>query len=251
MAELVSRPPSVMLAELTWLEAAQVLTPQTVVVIPLGAAAKEHGPHLRLKNDQVLAEALAQRLAESTAVVITPTVTYSFYPAFLAYPGSISLRLETARDTIVDICRSLARHGPRRFYVLNTGVSTLSALHPAAAILAREGVLLHFTDLSALLAPLSARIGHQIGGSHADEIETSLMLALAPELVDMQRAVNEYHPGRGALTRDPQGHGIFSASGVYGDATLATLDKGRQLLSGLLTGLVHEIEQLRTLPTEI
>src|SRR5262245_29373314 len=72
----------IVLADLTWLEAAQVLTPQTVVVIPLGAAAKEHGPHLRLKNDQVLADALTQRIGEVADVVIAPTVTYSFYPAF-------------------------------------------------------------------------------------------------------------------------------------------------------------------------
>ncbi len=244
------RPPGIVLAELTWLEAAQVLTPQTVVVIPLGAGAKEHGPHLRLNNDHVLADALAQRLAAATEVVIAPTVTYSFYPAFLGYPGSVSLRLETARDTVVDICRSLARHGPRRFYILNTGISTLRALQPASEILASEGVLLHYTDLAMLLGPISARIGQQVGGSHADEIETSLMLALAPNLVDMSRAVNDYHRGNGALTRDPQEPGIYSPTGVYGDATLASCDKGFEILAALLSGIIRDIDQLRATPTE-
>ena len=90
----------VLLEDLTWIEAEQALTPHTVIVIPLGAAAKEHGPHLPLKNDWVLAEYLKQRVREVAAVVVAATIPYSFYPAFLEYPGSISLRLETARAAI-------------------------------------------------------------------------------------------------------------------------------------------------------
>ena len=88
------------------------------------------------------ASAAQQRLAvgrifrasrgRATRVVQYPTVNYSFYPAFVEYPGSTSLRMETARDMIVDIIRGIARHGPKRFYVLNTGVSTLRALAPRA-----------------------------------------------------------------------------------------------------------------------
>ena len=126
----------ILLEDLTWIEAEKILTPDTVVVIPLGAEAKEHGPHLKLKNDFLMAEYLKQHVLEQSSAVVTPTVNYSFYPAFVEYPGSTSLRLETARDLIVDICRSLARYGPRRFYVLNTGISTLRALKPAADLLA-------------------------------------------------------------------------------------------------------------------
>src|SRR5262245_37731505 len=104
MTRVPHHPPGIVLAELTWLQPAQALTPQTVVLMRLAAAAKRPGPHLRLTNQQVLADALAQCIGEVAEVVIAPTVTYSFYPAFLAYPGSISLRLETARDTMVDIC---------------------------------------------------------------------------------------------------------------------------------------------------
>src|SRR4029453_12670525 len=109
----------VVLEDLTWLEAEKILTKDTVVVIPLGAAAKEHGPHLKLKNDWLIAEFLKQRVLERSNVAIAPTVNYHFYPAFLEYPGSTSLRLETARDLVADICRGLARFGPRRFYIIN------------------------------------------------------------------------------------------------------------------------------------
>src|ERR1044071_7437302 len=130
--------PTMFLEDMTWPEAEKALTPDAIVVIPIGAAAKEHGPHLRLANDWTMAEFLRRRLAERASVVVAPTVGLSFYPAFVEYPGSISLRLETARDVLIDVVRSLARHGPRRFYALNTGISTLRALRPAAAAPARS-----------------------------------------------------------------------------------------------------------------
>src|SRR4030095_15262872 len=115
----------VLLEDLTWVEAESHLTEGAVVVIPLGAGSKEHGPHLLLKNDWLLAEYFKKRVVEVAAVVVAPTIGHSYYPAFVEYPGPISPRLETARDLVVDTCRSLGSHGPRRFYVLNTGVSTL------------------------------------------------------------------------------------------------------------------------------
>ena len=145
------------LEALTWPEAETALTPETVVVIPLGAASKEHGPHLKLRNDLTLADYLTQRVVDATSVVVAPTLTYHFYPAFLEYPGSTSLTLATARDMTADVVRTLSAYGPRRFYVLNTGVSTTRALDPAAALLASEGVLMRYTNLSAHLDPRHQR----------------------------------------------------------------------------------------------
>src|SRR5215813_10092699 len=101
----------VLLEDLTWVEAEKILTDKAVVVIPLGAAAKEHGPHLKLKNDFIIAEYLKKRVLERADVIVAPTLNYNFYPAFVEYPGSTSLRFETARDLIIDICRSFAAHG--------------------------------------------------------------------------------------------------------------------------------------------
>jgi len=233
------------LEEMTWIEAERALAPNAVVVLPLGAAAKEHGPHLRLDNDWLMAEYLKRRLAERSRVVIAPTLNVYFYPAFVEYPGSISLRLETARDLVIDVVRSLARHGPRRFYVLNTGVSTVRALAPAAEALAAEGILLRYTDLLAALAPMEKQVAEQEGGTHADEIETSMMLVIAPETVDMSKAVKDYRAGRGPLTRNPAGPGIYSPSGTWGDATLATRTKGERLVEALVDAIVADVEALR------
>ena len=235
----------VLLQDLTWIEAERILTDKTIVVIPLGAAAKEHGPHLRLKNDGTLAEYFKARVLHEADVVIAPTVAYHFYPAFLEYPGSVSLRLETARDLIVDICTSLARYGPRRFYVLNTGVSTLRALEPAAHEMAKVGILLRYTNILQVAGPVEKAISQQEGGTHADEIETSMMLYIAPDSVDMSQAAQDYHPGQGGLTRDPKGVGTYSPTGIYGDATLATREKGEIVVEAIVAGVLQDIEALR------
>jgi creatinine amidohydrolase len=235
---------AIWLEELTWCEAEAELTPDRLVILPIGAAAKEHGPHLRLNNDRVLAEYLTRRVAEHVDAVIAPTLTYHFYPAFVEYPGSISLRLETARDLMIDACRSLAAYGPRQFYALNFGVSTIRPLRLAAEHLQAEHITLSFTDLISILEPIEQTVAEQPGGSHADEIETSMMLYVAPERVDMQQAVKEYNPAPGPFTRDPHGKGAYSASGIYGDPTLATVEKGRIVVEALVAALVEEIRAI-------
>lgn len=241
----------VLLEKLTWQEAEAVLTPDCVVVIPLGAALKEHGPHLRLNNDFVMAEYLKNRIAADTPAVIAATVSYHYYPAFIEYPGSVCLLEETARDCIVDICNSLARFGPRRFYVLNTGVSTMKPLALAAQILSLDGISLEYTDLGRILAPVVDKVSQQEGGTHADEIETSMMLYMDPASVDMTKAVKDYDEnGKGRLTRVEGAQGTYSPTGVWGDATLATAKKGKKLVEALVAGVIKDIEKLRAHPIE-
>ncbi len=207
---------------------------------------KEHGPHLKLKNDWLLAEYLKREILKSVDVVIAPTVNYQYYPAFIGYPGSISLRLKTARDLMVDVCRSLGRYGPRKFYALNTGLSTLKPLRQSAKILAKEGIEFRYTDFLKLIEPLESKVKKQEGGTHADEIETSMMLFIAPSTVDMTKATKDYHPAaKGGLTRDPEGDGSYSASGIYGDATLATRQKGKILVRAIVVEILQEIQGLR------
>ena len=244
-AQMPARP-GVMLGELTWQEAEGALTPSTVVVIPLGAATVQHGPHLRLDNDERLAKYLAQRVRALTDVVIAPTLTYHFYPTFLEYPGSTSVSLDTSRDMTVDIVRTLAKYGPRRFYVLNTGVTTTFALKDAADALANDGILLGYTDVTWRLAHASVvRQQARLTASHADEVETSIMLFVDPAAVDMKKAVREYGRGNGPMTRLKDAPGTYSASGVAGDPTVATREKGRVFVEALVAGALEDIDSLR------
>ena len=240
-------PRGIRLEDRTWVEAEKLLQHETVVVIPLGAALKEHGPHLKLRNDLTLAEYFTGRVLAAAPVVVTAPLTYHFYPAFTEYPGSTSLSLETARDLTIQVARSLARFGPKRFYVLNTGISTLRALEPAAALLAREGILLRYTDLGATVDRLSGPWRQQPAGSHADEIETSMLLYIDPSSVDMKAAVRDISPWNGPpFTRQRGPAGTFSPSGVWGDATVASREKGQVIVEGLITVMLQDIEALRT-----
>lgn len=239
----------ILLEDLTWQEAEKALTKDTVVVIPLGAAAKEHGPHLKLKNDLLLAQYFEKRVREAAEVVVAPTLGYHYYPAFVEYPGSTTLRLETARDLTIDVIKSIAAHGPRRFYVLNTGVSTVRALAPAAEALAKDGILMAYTNLKTALGDAEKQVLKQQGGTHADEGETSMMLVIAPATVDMAKAEKDFHSDRpGRLTRDPNGPGTYSPTGIWGDATLATKEKGEALVEALTGAMLRDIEALRRAP---
>ncbi|HEY6178931.1 MAG TPA: creatininase family protein, partial [Kofleriaceae bacterium] len=102
--------------------------------------------------------------------------------------------------------------------------------------------------LSKALAPTEKQVAQQEGGTHADELETSMMLYIAPDTVDMSRAVKDYHAGSGPLTRNPDGPGVYSPTGCWGDPTLATRAKGERLVDALVDALVADVAALRAAP---
>jgi creatinine amidohydrolase len=118
---------SVLIENLSWMEAEEALRAYTTVMIPLGARTKEHGPNLPLNNDWIMAEYLARRVAAEVSVAVMPTLQYGYYPSFLEYPGSVSLGFETFKELMKDICASMANYGVHKFHVLNTGISTARA----------------------------------------------------------------------------------------------------------------------------
>jgi creatinine amidohydrolase len=246
---------SVFLETLTWVDAEPILRADPLVVIPIGAGVKEHGPHLPLGTDRIMADYLARRLADRVAVVVLPTVTYGYYPHFTAFPGSLHLEAATFGAMVREIILSMVRHGPRRFLILNTGVSTFPVLEIVARDLDRvHRLLVGVTRIGELGRQRTAGLMKQPRGSHADEHETSVMLAIAPEVVRRELLTAEI-PDRpdtpavfvpAAYHREPgPGH---SATGVYGDATLASQDKGKEIIDAMVEDLVVAAERLRTAP---
>jgi creatinine amidohydrolase len=231
LAQVDGRPQSpatrgILLEDMTWRQAEQILTPDAVVVIPLGAAAQQHGPHLKLNTDWTIAEHLKRIVAERTPAIVAPTIPYHHHPEFVEYPGSATISLEAARDRIAHACRSLARYGPRRFYVLNTSHST-DALEDAARQLAGDGILLRYTSSRDIVAPLEQRLPDE-GYSHAGEAETSMMLFIDAPSVDMSRAQASSGTWRGDVfsPRLPPQH-TYSPTGAWGNPAIATPDKGK------------------------
>ena len=123
-----------------------------------------------------MAEYLAKRVAAEAPVAVMPTLQYGYYPSFLEYPGSVSLGFETFKEVVKDVCVSLAGYSVRKFYVLNTGVSTARALGPVSEALKERGIEMRFTDIIASGAGAEEGVSEQEGGTHADEMETSMMI---------------------------------------------------------------------------
>ena len=240
---------SFLLENMTWVEAEKALKKVDVVLIALGARTKEHGPHLLLKNDYVMAEYLRDRVMEQVSVAVLPTLQYGYYPAFLAYPGSISLKADTFRDVIIDICESMSGYGIKKFYILNTGVSTLGPLKNAADILDKKGITLHYFNILQVDEGLPEGILTQEGGTHADEGETSFMLYTAPETVNMEKAVKDYdaRPNLRGFSREYNEINHYSPTGIWGDPTLATRKKGQILAIEMIKTIVQEIVALISL----
>jgi creatinine amidohydrolase len=244
---LAAQEKGTLIERLSWDEARPLLTRAAIVVIAVGAQSKEHGRHLPLNNDWLMAEYLKARVVRDAPVIAYPTINYHFYPAFRPFPGSTTLEQTTARDLMADVVRSIAAHGPRKFYVLNTGVSTIAPLKATQALLRLEGIEMQFTDILSVAGDVEKKLSTQKEGTHADETETSAMLYIAPDVVKMPKAVKDYRRLRDQW-RHIEGGGPEAATGVYGDPTLATREKGQAIVEAMVAGILKEIESLRRTP---
>ena len=213
----------VWLEDLTWQEAKVRFDGGAVVVVPVGATSKAHGPHLPLKTDALTARALAQRLIERLPVVAAPVVGFGFYPAFTAFAGSQHLSADTFKALIRELLGNLRGHGVRRIAILHTGVSTETPLDQVAGELG-EVVVLHMRLLGTKAEPL---FDNRDGG-HADERETSVTLALDPRSVRMARLAPE---------------GDFETTAATGDASRASAFKGERLLAARVDDMVAALTE--------
>lgn len=253
-----STTPGAHLGDLTWPEAEVRLREAPLVIVPFGAGAKEHGPHLPMATDRLMLEHLMQVAVDSLPVVVAPPVLHGWFPAFRDFPGTEISDADLFRRTMEEVAASLVRHGARRIVFLNTGITFSTGLPIAVAareIHQREGVPTLVISWGDLETPEVEAMARQRAGGHADEMETSVVLHLRPDLVRMDLAPTDYglpggEPGPGyrpgGFSRTP-GHPEYSTTGIFGDATLATPEKGRRVVE-IMTG--EWVRALRAFATE-
>jgi creatinine amidohydrolase len=197
-----------------------------------------------MATDQFFAEYFARALADESDALIWPTLSYGAYPAFVAYAGSVSLFNRTFQEVVTQIADALLGFGASRVIILDTGLSTIAPVE-AAIEAVREPSRIRHVKLFAgpRFLKTAAELKQQPYGTHADEIETSLMLALAPELVDMARAkacpFSPTGPARGPLSPDDPSAPNYSPSGSFGDPALASAEKGSRVLAAILADTVE------------
>jgi len=206
------------LEDLTWPEAKERFDRDAVVVVPIGAIAKAHGPHLPLKTDALTARALGQALIDRLPVVAAPVIGFGYYPAFTSFAGSQHLSADTFKALVRELVANLQAHGVRRIALINTGVSTEKPIDEVAA--ERQGVaVLHMR----LVGQAAEGLIENKEGGHADERETSVVLAIDPRSVRIDKLVLD---------------GPFEKTGATGDPSRATAFKGERLLAARVDDLV-------------
>jgi creatinine amidohydrolase len=221
-----------------------------IVIVPIGSF-EQHGPHLPVQVDALLAGEVARRTALKVSVhqpvIVTPTVWCGLAEHHMSFGGTITLDFDTFQAVLRCICRSLLRQGFRKILLLNGHGGNITALSVISDSLTREldcaiAATTYWVPAKEAIAEL---LEHQTSIGHACEAETSMLLAIAPELVDVDAA---------HTVRAPMG-GLFDAGGIHvwrsteywtkngviGAPHAATAEKGEALLDAAAAALAGKL----------
>jgi creatinine amidohydrolase len=244
---------------------------QMVAVLPV-AATEQHGPHLPLKVDSALVDgvvaAALPHLGADVPALFLPTQAVGLSPEHARFPGTLTLKAETTIRLWTDIAESVAASGIRKLVLLNSHGGQVGVMDIVARDLrARLGMLVYSVNWFGL--PLLGPQGEDVNalfsahehrfGIHAGDIETSMMLALAPELVDMAQAQNFASTSESRSAQYPVlGNGKsaklgwqmqdYNPQGAVGNAANASADKGRAVLDAAGRALARLLGELHQLP---
>jgi creatinine amidohydrolase len=244
---------------LTWPEMNDAIAAQKLVILPTGST-EQHGMHLPLDVDTFLCESVCLEVARRTAgqVLVLPPIAYGLNLHHIDFPGTIHIEPETFIAFCLNITKSVAYHGFQKILIVNGHGSNM----PLIDLVARKTVLetksLCFaTQYSTFLLEAFEPIRESAVMAHADEFETSLYLHLAPERVRMELAVQD-NDRMGKYVSSDSTHnypvrfsdfwGRWTQTGVHGDPTKATAEKGRILFEAAVSGLVELAAELRAWP---
>jgi creatinine amidohydrolase len=249
--------------EMTWQQIKEAAAQERVAVVPV-ATIEDHGLHLPVDTDVLLCTTACERAVAQAPdrAVLVPPINHGYSPHHMDFPGPITIGADTFIKYGVDVCKSLVAHGFRRVLIVNGHGSNT----PFVDIIARLTVV----ETGALAAAVNywaapgvrqvaegLRDSETGGMNHACEFETSIYLALRPDLVDMSKAERDftYHPSKNYWMDLVGGEGplvmmeywsALSQSGVMGDPTKATAEKGERLLAAAVAGIVELIDEMRS-----
>ena len=250
-------------ADMSWPEVKDAVKEERVPLIPVGST-EQHGPHLPLKTDAFLAykvcEAAASKIPDEALVM--PPVSYGYNEHHLDFPATIHIDYETLIKFVIDIGKSLAYHGFKRIIIVNGHGSNTALMEIAARRITLETQAICASTMFISLAPEAFKL---LKGEicHADDLETSLMLYLAPENVDMSKAVRDFNIEKSKFIKlgaEPgeTSFGVSSGSvqfmdwwsrmsttGIIGDPTKADRERGKKMFELYVNKLVEFIKEFR------
>jgi creatinine amidohydrolase len=211
-------------------------------IIPVGSL-EQHGAHLPVSTDSIIAEYIARVLAEKVGAFVLPVISYGV--SFEHKPMfNVSLHNSTLSTMLCDACISLAENRIREIIIINGHHGNTGALQYIPQELQNKiptRVNIHTLHYWQMMTPKF---------DHAGEVETSLVLAIAPELVHMDRAMpnsknlSKSMAAYSSLTNTPGSFPKITGNGVWGDPTKATASKGDKLIKEITANLSRTVDEL-------
>jgi creatinine amidohydrolase len=217
-------------------EFGSLLTGGAVPILPFGAL-EQHGPHLPLSTDTIMAEGLARRIASQVDGMVLPAISYGQTSDNAAFPGTITLSFDTVRAIAKDVAAALKSQGAKAFVIVNGDFGNQAPLRQAAREITEQLglpiVVVNYPGMTEIAAELCTTEPAGLGLYHAEEFETSLVLLLQPDDVRMDLAIAEYPTYPPTFPAVLTGLHKLSRSGVFGDPRPATAELGARLMARL------------------
>ena len=246
----------VLLQELTWPQVQELQRANPVVVIPAGSI-EQHGPHLPLEVDsriaKKLAEAAARKVQSEIPVIVTPVLSPGFSDEHMTFAGTLSLSPEAFMLIARELLLSLIEHKFNRFLFLNAHGGNEEALKLVAHTVRRQkDVLIAVSSYWQLAREEIQRLRQSPGSgiNHGGEEETSLMLFLRPDLVNMELAKPNPLRWRSPYLSDAavvvgRLRSDIAPAGHNGDPTMASAEKGKLLFEAIVEAVARFIRDFR------
>jgi creatinine amidohydrolase len=245
---------TVKLQEMTWPEVQAALHRGVRTAVVVAASTEQHGPHLPLSTDELIAEAVGERVARRLGGLLAPVLRPGCSDHHLAFPGSLSISEELLVELLASYVRSLAPHGFSTFVLLSSHGGNFRPLQTAAQRLQAEfgprGVRVvavagdaALVDMMRAMVEEAARLGapQDVDAIHADACETSIVLHLRPELVRADRLAPGFTGRLDLDTLFRKGLRAITPNGVLGDPRGSSPQIGAAVLDRLVDHLVEKV----------
>lgn len=242
------------LSRMSWSQAKDGISAAKVALLPVGST-EQHGPHLPLGTDWLTAQEIARRAGKLGGWLVLPTVPVGVSEHHRQFWGTLWVPPEVLRDYVMGMARALASHGLRRLVLVNGHGGNTAALEEAARRLRLEGIFSFVYVWWRAIPEVIAEVVES-GGSHAGEMETAVVLAIAPELVRPEAYGEAAAKGVPQWGKRVEGVEVgfdtldFSGSGATGDPSRATVEKGERLLAAAAGRLQAFCQWLAAQPEE-
>jgi len=220
------------LMNMTWVEVQNYLKQKDLLIIPIGAI-EQHGPMAPISTDVIVAEEIAERIAKKINAVISPTISIGYVdPEFLRFPGTLSISIETFCKLLEDFLISYSKQGFKKFLIVNTHGTQKRFIKEISekVCIERKVKIIEFEYWNLLREEFKEFIESEL--IHACEDEISILLATRPQLIKINKMVDEM-PIEAKINYFvyPLPKKYATKSGVMGNPSLATKEKGEKILN--------------------